>query len=188
MAILLPVLLRTYYYPKIAGWQFPVSWPPKVEFNFSYLALALAALWLVAFGVWFVISKWYAVWFRDLAWQVSGGLGALWRGLTSGWGLAVILLLGATFLMFWRYQLIGYPHELKEFLTTPIGFKVAAVAALLAMFYWAYQARSRIVILPFTDYTGVKDLQEPVKGISATCSTNWLASVICTGQSTKPFQ
>ena len=167
MAIALPALLLIHYYPAIEGWKFPVSWPPQAEFKPFYLAQVLAVVLLVAFGVWLIISKWHAVWFRYRAWLVSGGLGALWRGLTSVWGMAVILLLGATFLMYGRYWLLGYHHELKDFLTTAMGSKVLAVAALLAMCYWAYQARSRIVIMAFIDYTGDEALKASVTGISA---------------------
>lgn len=158
IAILLPLiaLLWAQYYSAIAGLQLPLF----------YLVLGTGAC-LAAFAIWLVFPAWYAVWFRYLAWWLSRGVGALWRWLTSEWRLAVILLLGAALGMYGRYRIIGYPHRLEEFLTTGLALKVAVLTALLAMLYWAYQARRRIVILTFTDYTGDKELEASVKGVSA---------------------
>jgi tetratricopeptide (TPR) repeat protein len=56
---------------------------------------------------------------------------------------------------------------LSDFLATTLAFKVVAVAAMLTLLQGAYQARKRIVIMPFTDYTGDAALKSYVEGLAS---------------------
>lgn len=123
-------------------------------------------VWLVALVVWLLISSWHGLWFRYLAFWLSVGYGRLRRWLLSGWRGAVVLL-GAVTVLVWTYsQLLGAHRPLKDFVSLEGGPLVLVVAAVITILYWAFEARRRIVILAFTDYTGDTNLKVCADGIA----------------------
>ena len=102
---------------------------------------------------------WFSVWFRYIAWWTALASGRVRCWLVSGWG-RWLLLFTAVILGAWlRAGLIRSPLPLSEMLTAGFALKVLGAAVLLAIFFNAYRARSRMVILPFssfTDKTGFK--------------------------------
>jgi tetratricopeptide (TPR) repeat protein len=111
-------------------------------------AVALAGTWLLAYAFVLIVSRWFSVWFRYLAWWLSNA-----RIL---WTVVVVLVLGAAL---WQSAITA--RVLKQFSTELIGG-----GALLVVVYWVNRARRRIVIMPFSNYSGDSTLGECVQGLA----------------------
>ena len=110
---------------------------------------------------------WFSVWFRYIAWWMALASGRVRCWLVSGWG-RWLLLFTAVILGAWlRAGLIRSPLPLSEMLTAGFALKVLGAAVLLAIFFNAYRARSRMVILPFSSFTGDEKLKAQVEGLAA---------------------
>lgn len=130
------------------------------------LLKTLAMIWLGLLGLWWVISSWHSIWFRYLALWFCLALGRLQRWLLTGWRGAVVVL-AATTLLAWIYsQLLGARRALVEFLTPGLIQQVLVILGVLVVLYWAANARRRLAILNFADYTGEVALKASVDSIS----------------------
>src|SRR5215475_4000055 len=121
--------------------------------------------WLLISMLWAAVSVWYSASFRYLAWWLARSMGWLGQWLARGWRKAA-LLLGAIILGMWlRSYLMNAPLTLGDFLTVDLSLKVIAVATLLWLLHWAYQARKRIFIPEFTNFTGDEQLKASLEGL-----------------------
>jgi tetratricopeptide (TPR) repeat protein len=137
----------------------------------NWLQYMMAGLGLALLLFWLGFPCWFSIWFRSTAYWVSRKLGVCLRWSSSAWRLP-ILFMGAVVLAQWaRIYVLSHPgsdmvYGLKHFLVAEHATKTAIAAALLLIAYWVYQARRRIVILPFVDHTGDPELKDCVPGIA----------------------
>jgi tetratricopeptide (TPR) repeat protein len=123
-------------------------------------------VWLVALVIWLLISSWHSLWFRYLAFWLSVGCGKLRRWLLTGWRGGVVLFAAVT-LVAWVYsQFLGARRSLSDLVSLEYAPRILVGVAILVALYWAFEARQRIVILAFSDYTGNDNLKVYVEGIA----------------------
>jgi hypothetical protein len=112
------------------------------------------------------LRLWRSLWFRRLAWWIARRCGIVWSWLTTDWG-GVALWLAAVIVLMWLHaRLIGSPIRFTDFLTPELALKVLVLTALLWLFHWAYQARRRLVIQTFANFTGDDKLKQYIEGLA----------------------
>ncbi len=111
-----------------------------VLFGFWPGVLAFLILWIFPLF-------WFSIWFRSLAWRASQSAIALYRHMHSR--AAWLFLLFAVAGLSWEWELI-FGREIA--LAKP-SVAVLLAGLLLAVLFAMYQARKRVVIQPFIDFT-----------------------------------
>lgn len=125
----------------------------------------LLSLFSLAFFVWLIFPAWFDFRFRYLAWWVSQPLGSLLHWLECGWRLWLITIFVVTIADLVLSSPAGTHPSLTNLGSLGFWLTVFAVTALLVVLYWVYQARGRLVVMEFTDYTGDEKLNAWMKGL-----------------------
>jgi tetratricopeptide (TPR) repeat protein len=156
------------------------------------LPSALLLLLLLAILIWLAFPTWFNLHFRYIAWWASLACGKLLLWLLTGWRLALLVISAVAVLLWMRSLAIGSPYTfasllMPEFwlkalprimgslgsisfaslLNPEFWLKVLLATALLAIADWARQARRRIVIMQFSNFTGDDKLKVYADGVSS---------------------